>query len=649
MRFLKSIVVVVLLVFSVTAHGMSYFGSAAAVADNGTNTAEPVTITPPGSMVSGQLVWVVCAARQSGLTYTNDTTGGQTWTNHGTSSSTSGTMGLWSAIFNGTWSANPQWSHSSSAVAFNCIMHVFAPTSGYAWNSTADSALATGATTITTNPQTVTTTEIAAGAARRVALFDWNEAADCGTWAVQTAGWSTAGTTQYRVTDGSGISTSGTIYKFQTSSAGTGAVDNQLSGCTTGPTVRSKIAFSESASTPTFTVAPAVGTRTTSSIPITATTDCTDCTFYGVAYTDGGGTPTCTQIKAGQDSGGASAYKSFSQSMTGGSQGTGTFSTYTVGTIRDSAYCLNSTAGGDSTVSTIADIFKIPAFTSNPTYASTTSTSLTYNYTADGAGTTYWVACKSGETAPTVTQVEAAHCTGDAAAVSSGNESTTGASDSFTLGSLDFPKHSAYAVLVYGSQHEASVHSDLARFKAAPSGRIYDTLASVGTGSWCADITSPSAAAADVVELDSPTQLGKTVTVSGDCYWVFENNGARDKICARVYDDSVRDWMSITSPSAECTGTRAAVWYNNQAPIPAYQPNALRVLAREGQAMTPLDISNWCTDGENDTLVIVNVSSLPTGLSVTNNTLSGTPTTRGNYTGLTFRCTDITGASVDWQ
>jgi hypothetical protein len=401
---------------------------------------------------------------------------------------------------------------------------------------------------------------------------------------------------------------------------------------------------------PTFSVAPALGTRTTSSIPVTATSACTDCTFYGVAYTDGGGTPSCAQIKAGNDQSGSAAYKSFSAAVTATVQVTGTFSTYTNGTVRDAAFCLNSTANGDSSVATLADLYKIPAFTSGPTFSSCTTGSCTYSVTLDGPGTVYGVACKTDSTAATVTQVEAGNCTGNVAATAAANKAVTGA-DTLTIGSsLDYPIHDFAIVGTYGSQHEAAIHADNARLKSAPSGYVYDTLASVSSTSWCNSIASPAAAATDVVELSSPTTLlAQSVTVSGTCDWIFSNTGARDRVCARVYDRSVKDWMSVSPANTACNNSptnRAAIWFNNIAP---FAPGAtIRVFVPLNVAMTPQDLSNLCDDPEDDPIIVTAEDALPTGLSIVANVMQGTATVQGITRGIRIRCADPAGDYTVW-
>jgi hypothetical protein len=154
-----------------------------------------------------------------------------------------------------------------------------------------------------------------------------------------------------------------------------------------------------------------------------------------------------------------------------------TFTSYTVGTLRDGGFCLHSTANGDSAVSSLADMYKLPAFSSAAVVSGQTSAAFTIAKTLDGAGTVYAVACKGGSTAPSVTDVEASHC----ASASTPEASTSGnATADLTLGgSLAFPYYDLYVVGTYGSQHEAAVHSLTTQFLNAPTGFQYVTLASV--------------------------------------------------------------------------------------------------------------------------------------------------------------------------
>jgi hypothetical protein len=396
---------------------------------------------------------------------------------------------------------------------------------------------------------------------------------------------------------------------------------------------------------PTFSVSPAIGTRTTSTIPVTATTACTDCNYYGVAVVDGSGAPTCTQVKAGQNSGGTAAYKAFGPvAMTTTVQNTGTFSTYTDGTLRDGYFCLNSTVNGDSTVASIADMYKIPAFSVTPSISAQSDVAYTITKTLDGAGTVYAVACKKDATAPSVTDVEAAHCASASSPQASSNDDATG---TFALGSaLTFPVYDIYVVGTYGSQHEAAVHTLADECLDAPSGKQVincpSGLTSIGTGSPIdtlnASIT-PDIAAGDIPTCDSVTTPGSfAATIGLDGNISYSGDSSRQYLNCTFYD------LSVGGIHADDLD----FWANNLPPIPP-EPNSLTFFVPLNSAMTPVDLTPYCTDPEGDAITVTNVDSLPTGLSISSSTLQGTATVRAKTLNIQLKCTDITGDSVTWQ
>lgn len=219
---------------------------------------------------------------------------------------------------------------------------------------------------------------------------------------------------------------------------------------------------------PTFSVAPAIGTRTTSSIPVTATTACTDCTFHGVAVTDGTAAPTCAQIDAETASG---AYKYFHQSLTATVEGTGTFSTYTDGTVRDGYFCLESTANGYSaSVSSIANMYKKPAFSAAPIVTSQTDVAYTVSKTLDGAGSVSLVACPKDATAPSAAQVGAQEFCGDGVTDVAAAASDDATGTVVLGGSLINPVYDIYVIGTYGSQ-TSDVTALVDECLDAPSGK----------------------------------------------------------------------------------------------------------------------------------------------------------------------------------
>jgi hypothetical protein len=410
---------------------------------------------------------------------------------------------------------------------------------------------------------------------------------------------------------------------------------------------------------PTFSVSPAVGTRTTSSVPITATTACTDCTMTGIEQTAGAAAPTVAQIKAGQDHTGSAAFSTCSVSPTANVQATCTFSSITDGTVKDAYFALNSTAGGDiASAASIANVYKLPAFTSGPTFSSCGTGGCTYSFTLDGAGTVYGVACKAGSTAATVTQTEAAHCTGDVAAEASANKAVTGA-DTLVIGtSLTLPEYDFALVGTYGSQHEAATHADTSRVLSPPAtcggnGTTqcqYVTIASIGTGSPCASFnsaTSPAIASPDILKAPATTHPGGfSLTIGTDCQFSYPGDGSRqDALGIGIYDYSALAFHADTM----------AFWGNNQPPIPPLPPDSVTYFIPLNVPMTPVNLSQsgLCISPEGDHITYSFVSTPPTGITIDevsgDSTLHGTATVRALNKGLTWRCTDITGDHTDWH
>lgn len=405
------------------------------------------------------------------------------------------------------------------------------------------------------------------------------------------------------------------------------------------------VAFKAAATAPTFSVSPAIGTRTTSTIPVTATTACTDCNYYGVAVTDGSGAPTCTQIKAGQNSGGTSAYKAFGPvAMTATVQNTGTFSTYTDGTVRDGYFCLNSTAGGDSTVAPIADMYKIPAFTTPLTVASQTTTAYTSNSKVlDGPGTVDWVACPKDASPPTVSQVEAR--TGGCI-VNGATDDATGTM-TLTITGTVFPIYDLYYVGSYGSQHEPAVNALNDELLDAAAGKEYINgaagLASISATSPCKfvnDHETPDLVAGDIVTVSSATSPNAfTITWGTDCDFSYSGTTARQSFTLDGYDVSAGGNFSWNTET---------FYVNNQAPV--FSPPNINSLWRIGDVIS-LNYCDLATDAEGDTLTGSNSSTgtgtgankRPAGTSFggTNNcVLSGTLTTAATGS-FDFTVTDI--------
>lgn len=396
------------------------------------------------------------------------------------------------------------------------------------------------------------------------------------------------------------------------------------------------ISFNPAASGPTFTSAPAIGTRTTSSIPISFTSDTTG-TVYGARLTDGSATPTCDQLEAQTATGGV---QYFSEAVTATVADAATFGSITDGSVTDGYFCVEDGSGNDSAVASIANMYKLPAFAVTPTVSAQDDNDYTITKTLDGAGTVYAVACKAGETAPTVTQVEAGNCTGNVAAIAATNDDASG---TFTLGgSLTRPIHSLYVVGTYGSQHEASVHTLANEILDAPANYQHVQLTGIVAGSFLEAITSPSVAVSDIPETylaTDPDNYAITLGVDGDLY--YAGPPTRQVICYRVYDYSVGDWMSITSPSPLCAGTRAALILNGQDPV-CGAPSNLNL--QVGEASQTIEIANGeaseCSDPQGDTLTCaVTSGTLPNPLALVSCAIASAEPTTEDLDGETVEIT----------
>ena len=183
---------------SITSAAITYFGSASTPADNGSNVGNPVIVTPPGSMLTGDIV-ILCVQStwtSSGQAITISEAGGQSW-NTGTQINQEtfyhGRM-FW-CEFDGVWDANP----SATVVGTTCdsaVMHVFRPGSG---DFDLDVAEVVAGYAAPDDPFTVTITGITTNT-NGALVFAWWGSTDDNTWDTLTGGWTTPGSAQYRNT-----------------------------------------------------------------------------------------------------------------------------------------------------------------------------------------------------------------------------------------------------------------------------------------------------------------------------------------------------------------------------------------------------------------------------------------------------------------
>jgi hypothetical protein len=203
---------------------ISYFGSASNPVDSATatNTANPTAVTPPGSMLAGDLVLMIAQARASSGTLSINTDGGQTWTSETQLSYSNRRIRLFWCRFNGTWTANPRVNMGSTN-SNTVVMHVFRPSkASIVWEvdvaQVFSSYTAPGGAHTVTNPSITTITHGA------LVFAVWTSTDD-NTWSAPTGTgvWTTPGSDQYRNTSGSDQSQTH-AYRVMTIAGATGIV-----------------------------------------------------------------------------------------------------------------------------------------------------------------------------------------------------------------------------------------------------------------------------------------------------------------------------------------------------------------------------------------------------------------------------------------
>ena len=201
---------------------ISYIASASNPADNGSSNTSPRDVTPPGGMVTGDLVILVANVTTAGATLAISATGGQAWTSQ-PDNTTNTTQRIFWARFNGTWSANPSVSFSDTTNT-TVVMHVFRPTSGT--NTWAIDVAQTNASFAAPGgARDVTITGITTVTNGALVFATW-ATTDDNSWGLQTAGWSNAGQSQYRNRQ-SNDSSQSSAYKIMPVAGASGDVVNR--------------------------------------------------------------------------------------------------------------------------------------------------------------------------------------------------------------------------------------------------------------------------------------------------------------------------------------------------------------------------------------------------------------------------------------
>lgn len=171
--------------------------------------------------------------------------------------------------------------------------------------------------------------------------------------------------------------------------------------------------------------------------------------------------------------------------------------------------------------------------------------------------------------------------------------------------------------------------------------------ASIDPDTVYANIASPA------IELSVDTRVvplvvspsGQALTPINDGNDFFFSDGSRQYYDAKIWDSSAAAGAGAFMLN-DLGGTTFRVWFNNNTPV-IIDPDAnLIEFYTRNVAITALPLAALAQDAESDTLTVTAATALPTGLSVSANSVVGTPTANEIVTS-TMRWTDITGAYVE--
>jgi hypothetical protein len=207
---------------------ITFFGSTSVPADNGANRGDlTITLTPPASMVAGDLCIIRCTLGTTGGTASITSAGGQTWTSE-TAITVNGnyTRVFW-CRFNGTWSGSLILTpvNSNNTHNWTAVMGVFRPSNGAnTWavdGTTSYEVNGVAGTTATFSGMTTTHDN-----AIVIAIFQTQQALTYSS--TSGTGWSLLGDEQFRNTGG-GDTTLAFAQKLMPTAGATGSVTKTTS------------------------------------------------------------------------------------------------------------------------------------------------------------------------------------------------------------------------------------------------------------------------------------------------------------------------------------------------------------------------------------------------------------------------------------
>lgn len=272
------------LFLTLTSYSQTFVGESSSLADNGTSTASPVTIVPPGGMLDGDLVIIYAHYRNSSGTLSITTTGGQTWTSETQYNNGNQRTRIFWCRFDGTWSSDPTISRSgATAQPLTAVMYVYRPTvSTNIWSKHA------GPSNGNTTGSTVSITGLTTTVNNTVTMGFWGCEDDV-TWGTLTgAGWSKTGLgAQYRNVGGNDQShtaaynirpTAGTVNNVSQFRSNGGTINTAVSMITFEETAPNDLCASGITLTSSTTCSPTSGNMNGSSMTAitVATPDCSN-------------------------------------------------------------------------------------------------------------------------------------------------------------------------------------------------------------------------------------------------------------------------------------------------------------------------------------------------------------------------------------
>ncbi|ANE52280.1 PQQ-dependent sugar dehydrogenase [Flavisolibacter tropicus] len=120
------------LLFPLFSYSQTFFGVSSSSADGTAQTGTTVSITPPGSMATGDLVVIYALFTSKNGALAMSATGGQSWTTEssGTNNASNLSYTIFWCRFNGTWSTTPSVTDGATASGpLSATMYVYRPTS----------------------------------------------------------------------------------------------------------------------------------------------------------------------------------------------------------------------------------------------------------------------------------------------------------------------------------------------------------------------------------------------------------------------------------------------------------------------------------------------------------------------------------------